>query len=215
MIENCERIFVKAPCLVDYQVYGNKNADKVALLLHGFGQNSEMILEDLKATLSEDYYWIIPNGVFPMPKKRKDSISYRFAWYFYNNIEEKYYIDFYYPSQVLKSLIKELDPKERPLTIIGYSQGGYLAPFAGQEISTCEKVIGINCNYRFDMLEGSINYALYALHGDKDPIVDYENSKNSFEQLRPKIEQGDYLTIKDGTHEIDDNIRMEISKLLS
>ncbi|EQC51677.1 serine hydrolase [Bacteriovorax sp. DB6_IX] len=215
MIENCKRLFVEAPALIDYQEFGDPNAEKIHILLHGFGQNSDIILEDLKDILDPKSYWLIPNGVFPMPKKRAEGISYKFAWYFYNTVKEEYYIDFTYPCGVLKAFINQVDPKRRPLTIIGYSQGGYLAPFLGQAIEQTEKVLGINCNFRHDMLEEEVDFELYQIHGSIDPIVDYENSKNSFELLKPRLKRDSrHITIDKGTHSLGPDFIDEIKKLI-
>lgn len=215
MRDKCKRVFVNAPSIVDYQTFGDPNSSNIAILLHGYGQNSDIVIEDFKDTLDKDYYWIIPNGVFPMPKKRADKISYKFAWYFYDNHEQKYYIDFKYPCSVLSNFIDQIDDKNRPVTIIGYSQGGYLAPFLGQAIERTTKVIGINCNYRHDMLEDEFNFDLFSIHGNSDPIVDYKNSQNSFEKLVPKLSsQSKYITIEKGTHSLSDEFIEEIKNLI-
>jgi predicted esterase len=215
MIDKCKRVFVQAPSIVDFQTAGNPDSSKIAILLHGYGQNSDIIKEDLKELLDLDYYWIIPNGVFPMPKKRADGISYKFAWYFYDTQEQKYYIDFKYPCAVLSGLVDQVDNKDRPVTIVGYSQGGYLSPFLGQAIERTQKVIGINCNYRYDMLESEFNFDLYSIHGNSDPIVDYDNSKNSFAQLKNKLSsESRYITIDKGTHSISEDFITELRSLL-
>jgi len=215
MIDICKRVFVNAPVLVDYQTAGNPQAEKIAILLHGYGQNSKIIHDDMADVLDKDYFWIIPNGVFPMPRKRAEGISFKFAWYFYNSAEQKYYIDFKYPCGVLKSLIESIDDNSRPITIIGYSQGGYLAPFLGQAIDKTEKVIGINCNYRADMLDDNFDFDLYSIHGDIDPIVDYENSKQSFESLKDKIStSSEYITVKDGAHSLNEDFIEAIKNLI-
>ena len=202
MNENCKRILSPSHSIVDFQTYGDENSKEIIILLHGYGQNCEEIQEQLNDILNPKYYWIIPNGLFPIPKKRRDSILYRYAWYFYNELKQKYYIDFNYPKEVLSNFINIIDPQKRDLTIIGYSQGGYLAPFLGQTLKQTKKVIGINCNYRSDMLNNNYNFSLYAIHGDQDEIVSYENSKNSFEKIRPLLTEGNFITVKDGRHSL-------------
>ena len=214
MIEKCKRILVPAQSIVDFLEFGNPNAKKVLLILHGYGQNAEEIYESLKDIIPEDYHCIIPNGVFPMPKQRADKIYYRFAWYFYNTIEQKYYIDFTYPTSVLNSFLANINPSARPTTIVGYSQGAYLAPFLGQAYSATSRVIGINCNYRYDMLTPEINFDLYSIHGIGDPIVNFDNSKNSFEQLKPQLLKGEFIPVDNKTHDIDEEVKNTLLRFL-
>ena len=148
MIEKCKRVLIDAPSIIDYQSLGNPNSDRVILLLHGYAQNSQEIIDSFKSLIDEsDAHWLVPNGVFPIPKKRKDYISYRFAWYFYNTVKQEYYIDFDYPSHVLSGLLAKLNTKDKAVTIIGYSQGGYLAPFVAQRYPQAQKVIGTKKMY--------------------------------------------------------------------
>ncbi|EQC43824.1 alpha/beta hydrolase [Bacteriovorax sp. Seq25_V] len=214
MIEKCKRILVPAESVVDFLEFGNPHAKKLLLILHGYGQNAQEIYESLKDIITDEYHCIIPNGVFPMPKQRADKISYRFAWYFYNTIEQKYYIDFKYPCSVLSSFLARINPENRLTTIVGYSQGGYLSPFLGQVYAPTRRVIGINCNYRYDMLNSQIDFDLFSIHSEGDPIVNFENSQSSFEMLRPLLLKGEFIALPTKTHDIDQEIRETLLRLL-
>lgn len=180
MIDNCTRINIYAPYLVDYQSIINSGATKVGIILHGYAQNSQVIKESLQELIKDtSFNWFIPNGIFPMPKQVANEVKYRFAWYFFDGIKEKYFIDFSYPTAVLKEFLNLSNPNKLPVTVIGYSQGGYLAPFLGQAMQEVEKVISINANYRFDMLEEVFNFKFYAVHGQDDDVVHFEKSRNS------------------------------------
>lgn len=217
MTLNCSRVNIIAPTILDYQSIIRPNATKIGIVLHGYAQNSSIIMDSLQEVLKdEDYNWFVPNGVFPMPKQVAKEVKYRFAWYFYDSIQEKYFIDFTYPTFILSKFLEMNNPTGLPVTIIGYSQGGYLAPFLAQAVSQTKTVISINANYRYDMLEeNKFDFNLWALHGDKDEVVDYNRSKNSYNHIKDKLNGGNFITINDGKHMIDDKYILELKKLIS
>lgn len=215
MIDNCTRINIYAPYPVDYQYIINPKANKLGIILHGYAQNSQEIKESLKElVLDESYNWFIPNGIFPMPKQLNKEVKYRFAWYFYDSIKEKYFIDFSYPTNVLQNFLKKVNTDNLPITIIGYSQGGYLAPFLAQATPEVKKVISINANYRHDMLLDDFNFEFYAVHAVNDDVVNYEKSKTSFDVIKSKASHAQFISITDTKHLINDKIITEILKLI-
>ncbi len=202
---------------IDYQLKGNDNNKQLIVLLHGYGQNSDIIYEDLKDIIDRsDSLWLIPNAPFPIPKVRQESILYRFAWYFYDRFKEEYFIDFQIPSDLLSGLINE-NYKDYQVIIVGYSQGGYLAPFAASKIHNIKKVIGINCNFRFDLMDFKIKHDLIHIHALNDQLVDYHNAYHSLKKIQSHNEDKKVIHIKveNGLHEITDLIRDELTTYLS
>jgi predicted esterase len=211
-----KRILAPAHSVVDFLEYGNKESTNKILLLHGYGQNNEVIYEDFKDLITNDCHWIIPNGFFPIPKKRPDKIIYRYAWYFYNDVKQQYFIDFKYPVEVIKSFLNIILPSSGyKLKIIGYSQGGYLAPFLGQAIDQTEQVIGINCNYRVDMLEKVFKFQLDAIHGQEDGIVDPNNSYHSFSKIQTRYPHFRYKKLEHYGHELNSDYLDNVKELLT
>lgn len=211
-----KRETITAPLIVDYLERGNLESDKLLLILHGYGQNSETIEKSLNdlIELKSDYHIIIPNGPFPIPKVRNENILYRFAWYFFNQFEKEYFIDFTTPKNLIKNLVQKIAPNKE-ITILGYSQGGYLAPFIGECLESVQTVIGINCKYRVDMLSDDLNFTLYHLHNDKDPIVDYEPALESFNAMKKIMKkEAHHISLDSKTHEITQEIISTLKTLL-
>ena len=61
-------------------------------------------------------------------------------------------------SDFLFNTLKNLNLLNKELFIIGYSQGGYLAPFVGLKCPNTSAVIGINCNYKTEFFNQKINF---------------------------------------------------------
>ena len=209
------RITIESPMIVDYMELGNKESSNVLLILHGYGQNSQIIKESLSDILMEnDYHIIIPNGPFPIPKVRDENVLYRFAWYFFNRFEKNYFIDFSVPKNLLKTLLNKIAPNKN-ITVIGYSQGGYLAPFVGEVEKSIEKVIGINCKFRDDMIDDNLNFELHHIHDKNDQIVEYEPALESFKRMESKLStKSTHHSINSKGHALSDEIIETLKTLL-
>jgi len=115
------RIKVPSFHLVDYIKNDCPNPKRVILLLHGYGEKAQKIFKRLIEYLPKDSLVIAPNGPFPLPVKTEDGYKLSFAWYFFDPIKDKFFIDYELPSELLKNFYQQLDLPDLPLTIIGRS----------------------------------------------------------------------------------------------
>ncbi|MGI4993104.1 acyl-CoA thioester hydrolase/BAAT C-terminal domain-containing protein [Halobacteriovorax sp. GFR7] len=219
MENNTSRTIVGTNLPIDSLEMGNPKAQKTLLVLHGFAQNNEQIKENIVDKLSpqilESFRILIPNGVFPIPKIRPKQITYRYSWYFYDHTRQKYYIDMSTPIEALGNFLKAKDIEFKDVTIVGYSQGGYLAPIMASNLPGIHASIAINANTRVDKLGENLNFKHLSIHNEGDPVVEFENSHNSFLQLKKKITDAQYESFKINTHEISpENIKALESYLL-
>ena len=120
------------------------------------------------------------------------------------------------PSSLLGNLINNNFPNKE-ITILGYSQCGYLAPFVGGKIDNIEHVIGINCNFRSDFFDFPLDYSLTHLHAVDDPLVEYDNACKSIELLNEKYPQANINHVKfdKGGHDMSEEIKDQINLLLT
>ena len=81
MILERKKINIEFP--FDYQLI-ERGGNKLAILLHGFGQTSQIMRDDFLDLIPDEYSVLIPNGPFPIPKIRAESIEHRYAWYFFD-----------------------------------------------------------------------------------------------------------------------------------
>ncbi|OUR97123.1 hypothetical protein A9Q84_12400 [Halobacteriovorax marinus] len=184
---------------LDYY-YIDRGGSKLAILLHGFAQKGEDMLEHFQKVIPEDYDILAPNGPFPLPKIRREYIDKRYAWYFYDRHTNTYDIDYNFPATLLSKIVNETKHSASEKMIIGYSQGGYLAPFVAERLENVSKVIGLACTFKWQFLKEKLNFSLFAIHGSKDNMVEMENSKNHFDKLKERVQNSQYIILDDLGH---------------
>lgn len=198
---------------MEYDLISPPGATRTYVLLHGFYENAPIIKEKLLPLLPKDANVLIPNGCFPLPKRRPVGWDLYFSWYFFDEATQNFYVEYDFPAGVLEKLVKQLGLDNNPITIIGYSQGGYLSPFVAERLPSCDQVIGLGCSYKFDMLDKASHYKINAIHGDADDKVDPINAQNCFSKLDPQI-KGEFTMLPKVGHELNDLFYDQIRKLI-
>lgn len=208
-----KRLKVESFHYADIQTLGPESSDQLFLLLHGFGEDGQKMLKRLKGYLPSSSLLLAPNGPYPLPQKTEEGIHLGYAWYFYDSIKKRYYIDYELPASFLEGLIKAIGWEKKELTIIGYSQGGYLAPFAGLKMPKCKQVITVNANYKYDMYDYPINFQFDGLNGMKDEMVDPHTAKESFQKLIEKGVRGSFYEFPEEGHRFSKTFLKKIKDL--
>ena len=176
---------------------------RVYVLLHGMGNDALFMEEKIGKKIREyrkDDITLSLDAPFPIKHPKKN--QYGKAWYFYNSETSEYLITQDYPTSLIICLLKELKLDQSNITFIGYSQGGYLAPFVAQELSSCKRIITIAACIRHEYLNKALNFKIDCIHGEYDTIVDYKNAKESHTQSLKKSLGGDFHTIKNEHHRL-------------
>lgn len=163
------------------------NPQEVYLLLHGLGERGKRIFRKLLPYLPADALVIAPNGPFPLQRLKENRLSYGHSWYFYDKFEQKYFINQDLAKFWLRDLLKIENPHALPVTIIGFSQGGYLAPLAGLEIKETKLVIGLACEFRTTLIHHRPPFPLVALHGELDEVVKIQSARDEIQKLNMGI----------------------------
>ena len=186
----------------------------VTLLLHGYNERGLRIFRKLKRLLPEDTHIIAPNAPFPLPRVKPDRLDFGYAWYFYDRFTQSYHVDQQLVLTLLKNLLKKSNPEGLPVTIIGFSQGGNLAPLVGYSEPHAKHVIGIGCEFRTRFFQTQPHFTLDAIHGSADPLVSCEHAKIEIDLLKQQGIQVGWHMIDDLKHEISNDVALAISKLL-
>lgn len=193
---------------------GKEEPQRLVLLFHGYRQRAEWIFSELSPCMNEGDLVVAVNGPFPIPRKRGDRYELDYAWYFFDQINQSYPVSMEPALEAVEELVESNGWDELPKVVIGFSQGGYLTPFLSQRLQRVEKAIGIASRFRSEVLEAPFPCALYNIHGEEDKVVDFARSQKCFQELEAKGVAGRFITIPKLAHDIDENLRGELRKIL-
>ena len=210
------RSTINANAPIDYYYQAPKFGAPLFLLLHGFAQQWSDVYQELGKILPQGAGVLASNGIYPLPKRNKETnewdISY--AWYFFDREKRKYLIDQTFSRDILTRLIDEELNHQGEVIIIGFSQGGYLAPFVASTLKQVTKVIMINANLKVDLLPKTIDAQTLCLNGAKDPIVCPKNARQSFDQWISNGNSGEFFELDKTHHSISPQILDKLIELI-
>lgn len=200
---------------------------RLYLLLHGFGQTAWSLWKRLEPALPAAAAVLSPNAPFPMPRRvpasggRKGPESsdegewvVGFSWYFYNPDTDEYFIDMEIGVHFLQELVRKLGLESVPMTVIGFSQGGYLAPFLAQALSNVDHVVGIGCQFLVEELSLPVRFRLDAIHGERDERVSPELAKAYHKRLVEAGTRGEFVLVPEAGHGVNASVLNELWRLL-
>lgn len=190
-----------------------ESPSEVILLLHGLGERGKRIFRKLLPYLPKNALVIAPNGPFPIQRNKQKTVEFGHSWYFYDKIEKKYFINQDLAKFWLRDLLKIENPQSLPVTIIGFSQGGYLAPLAGNEIEETKLIIGLCCEFRTTLIHEKPAFEMVAVHGEDDQIIPPSMAQNEIALLKNIGIHVDFHSVKGG-HEITSEMGKVVQDIL-
>lgn len=191
-----------------------ENPTEVILLLHGLGERGKRIYRKLLKYLPESALVIAPNGPFPIRRKKSDRMDFGHSWYFYDKFERKYFITQDLAKYWLRDLLSIENPDHLPVTIIGFSQGGYLAPLTGKEIKETKLIIGIACEFRTTLIHEKLPFPMVQIHGLKDQVVTMDSALSENEKLKELGIEVDFRPVENAAHEITSEVAKVVKQVL-
>lgn len=186
----------------------------IVLLLHGYNERGLRIFRKLRRFLPHDSHIVAPNGLFPIPRAKPDRLDFGYAWYFYDKFTQTYSVDQTLCVGLLKKLLEQVNPENLPVTVIGFSQGGYLAPLLGFAEPRIKNVIGIGCEFKSRFFEAAPSFSLSAVHGSGDPLVSAVHAQHEIELLREKGIVVDWHLIEGVKHEISNEVGLKVANIM-
>lgn len=218
-----KKVQIPGPIFGEYAIShvgeSESEGSDVILLLHGYGESSEYFFEKLKSTLQLAYdsnNWgdpqvgratssiiVVPNGPFFVPIQTAKGHRKGYSWYFYDSKTDEYIVDMTAAVNYIDEILKLENLKEKSLKIIGYSQGGYLAPFIGLAQKQTREVIGMSCKFLVDEFESTPTFRMTAIHGSRDEVVEFKGAEESIDKLKSKDVHAELLKVADGGHRLE------------
>lgn len=195
---------------------------ELILLLHGYAETGERMFRKIEGALTRELLdqalVIAPNAPFPMPHKTESGYIATCSWYFYEPGASDYFIDMKPATEFLARGIRAHGAWDLPKRIIGFSQGGFLAPIAASALTHVRQFVGIGCEYLVDEIPGvlshSVPYRVDAVHGALDEAVDPTRAAESHARLLAAGVIGSFENVAGSGHRIDDAIRAAVRAAL-
>jgi predicted esterase len=173
------------------------------------------MMEKLGSVIPSDAAVLSPNGPFPLPRRTDSGYRLGFSWYFYNPHTDEYLVDMEIGAGFVAHLISQLGLAHLPTALIGFSQGGYLAPFVAEQMPQVNQIIGLSSQYLVEEMQLPVRYRADAVHGAKDEIVSAEVSSEAHRKLLESGAQGEFLLLEEAGHRIDAAMQSAVAELLN
>ncbi len=172
-------------------------------------------MKKLSPILPQDAAILSPNAPFPAPYKTDSGYLEAYAWYFYLAKDNRFVIPPGPAIKALKKLIAKLGYDKLPITIIGFSQGGYLAPVVAKEMNV-KHIIAVSADYLARYYSKDDKFKLDAIHGAKDEVSPIEISKKNLADLKAELGlNATFHELPNTRHEVDEAAIKVIAKILS
>lgn len=201
------------PCEYSYQESATGNKKSLLLLLHGYQQTGVWIYKRLRK-LFPDYEIYSPNALFPLPHRLENSWLMTYGWYFFDPDTKEYIVDMQPAVDYLKAFLEPHLAGVEDIRIIGFSQGGYIAPVLAKELSQVKQVIGVGCRYRTELLTGQLGFRIDAIHGVEDQIVEHDRAQECHAQIISQGNTGEFLSMPSVGHELNPAVAEQVRAMM-
>lgn len=210
------RVDVSLPISYRYIPAHDGTAKETVVLLHGYAERAERILRLLADAVPKSANILVPNAPFPVPIQREAGWKEAYSWYFYDPSTRSMVVSPETAIQAMKYLIHQRLGATVPLRLVGFSQGGYFAPLLAQALPQVRQAICIAAQFPARYYpERPGMFRLDAINGALDEVCPLETSKAEFSALTSRGWSGEFVSLPETAHRIDDAVRAQVARLLA
>ena len=203
------------PFPVGYELELAPSSKNALLVLHGFSDHGQAAKKRLLGWEPKASHTILaPNGLFPVPVKKADGYRKAYAWYFRDPDTGLELVSPEFAADVIMRLINKLGMLDLDWKILGFSQGGFLAPYLVRAGLNAKNIISVGAAYRPDAYAGLPAVKLSAIHGEADDIVSFATAQSSFEKIKEMGYGKEFYPIPKLAHTLNDEGRALLWKLV-
>ncbi len=192
-----------------------EGGEELLVLFHGYKQTGHLFYECIKPLIPSNYSVLYINGIFPVPDWKDGEIFEGYSWYFFDPRVEKFIIDMKPSVLSVTQVIRDLGLESQRKRLVGYSQGGYFAPFVASSLTNVHSVVSVAARYRVDDLRVPLYYKCHCIHGERDQIVEYAGAKSAFDQMKELGQEGEFFSIPGLGHKMKTELFEPLRLLLS
>lgn len=189
--------------------------ERIYLLLHGYLLDGDFILNTIKNSIPDNSLIVAPDGPFLVPYKKRDRFYAKYAWYFFDTVTKNYYINFEPAGAYLQKVVSNYNTQQLPITIIGYSQGGYLAPSIANKLKEVDTVIGIAGVFRNERFEFRPEVKYHQINSNMDLIVEIDGARAEFEKLKLDGNKGQFIELTGIGHKLNPDYMHSLESLIT
>lgn len=184
----------------------------VVICLHGYQDHALSMIRRLGWLEAEDlpFQILAVNAPFPVPIWNADGFKEAYSWYFRDTERSVFIVTPETTSSRLAQLIEDVGLKDTPKVILGFSQGGFLAPYVGQRVQALKGIIGLGSGYLQENYRGLSPTCLYAVHGDRDERISQTQAQIDFQRLIEQGFTGQFEVVPDIEHRVDPRVEPKI-----
>jgi predicted esterase len=188
---------------------------ELIILLHGYTLSGKMIFDWLSSVLPASAAVFAPNAPYPIPEPKEDGYRIGYSWYFYSAKTDEYLINEANAVSLITQGVEKLGLSGLPTRVIGYSQGGYLAPHVASALGNVKQIIGVACRFHEEDVAGVPSYRMDQVHGEQDDTVDFEPSRESHRALIARGARGEYFSDPESGHRMSKNMISLVGRALA
>ena len=187
----------------------------LAILLHGYQDHAGSMLKRLGWQDRDDlpFQVLACNAPFPVPQWTASGFKEAYSWYFRDTSRDLTLV----PPQVtcdrLAKLIKQIGHHTTPKVLIGFSQGGYLAPYLAKATPDVKGIIGLGTGFTPEHYEGLSDLSVHGLHGAEDKMIDLPRAQRDHAALMARGFHGTFHVEPGLDHRVDPALAPRVQQL--
>jgi predicted esterase len=144
-----------------------------------------------------------------------DAYKEAYSWYFRDPKSGLQMISPEFAAAALKDLVGKLGLLEIEWIILGFSQGGFFAPFLKRAGLNVRAIVAVGAGFRREAYEGLAPVRVRALHGAADEVVPLEHARTGFEAIREMGYGVDFKALEGVGHTLNDEGRELVRALIA
>ncbi len=201
---------------ISYFLESAENSKKGLLVLHGFSDRGDAARKRMLGTDTvKGFHVLTPNALFPYPIKANHHYKEAYAWYFRDPNSGLQIIAPELAAECLLKLVEQLQLQSLSWTILGFSQGGFLAPYLVRLGLNANTIISVGASYRRDAYLGLPSIEVHAIHGELDTDVDFTQAKQAFLEIQDLGYGRDFHALSGVAHTLNPEGRELVRKILA
>lgn len=160
--------------------------------LHGQGMSGQSLLA-LSGLDARDRHVLAPDGPLPFEKRKKDGITIGHGWYLYTGDQDAFRAELERAEAHVLAWIDrvraEVSVDASRITLLGYSQGGYLAGFlALRHAELVRGLVLVSTRFKHEFLAAELQSrplpSVLVVHSESDLAISWAAAERSVQTLR-------------------------------